>query len=109
MDTNIVTPAEVGDIFRLYGEQFRQCYNLTSRHIRAMNAIKNCRTRALGSHSDTCDQCGYVRVYYNSCRNRHCPKCQGLNQTKWVDKRIPTATSIFFSGMIVPTFAGKKL
>jgi len=86
MDTNIVTPAEVGDIFRLYGEQFRQCYNLTSRHIRAMNAIKNCRTRALGSHSDTCDQCGYVRVYYNSCRNRHCPKCQGLNQTKWVDK-----------------------
>ena len=86
METNIIAPVEVGDIFRLYGEQFRQRYNLPKRHVRAMNAIKNCRTRALGSHSDRCDKCGHVRVYYNSCRNRHCPKCQGLNQTIWVDK-----------------------
>jgi len=86
MDANIMTPAEVGDIFRLYGGQFRQHYNLPKRHVRAMNAIKNCRTRALGSHTDKCDQCGNTRVFYNSCRNRHCPKCQGLNQTKWVDK-----------------------
>jgi len=86
METNIIAPAEVGDIFRLYGEQFRQRYNLPKRHIRTMNAIKNCRTRALGSHSDRCDKCGHVRVFYNSCRNRHCPKCQGLNQTIWVDK-----------------------
>lgn len=86
MNTNIIAPAGVGDIFRLYGEGFRGRYNLPKRHIRAMNAIKNCRTRALGSHSDHCDQCGHVRVYYNSCRNRHCPKCQGLNQTIWADK-----------------------
>jgi phage FluMu protein Com len=86
MDTIIIAPAEVGDIFRLYGEGFRQRYKLPKRHVRAMNAIKNCRTRELGSHSDRCDQCGHVRVYYNSCRNRHCPKCQGLNQTIWVDK-----------------------
>ena len=86
METNIIAPAEVGDVFRLYGEGFLQRYNLPKRHLRAMNAIKNCRTRALGSHSDRCDTCGHVRVYYNSCRNRHCPKCQGLNQTIWVDK-----------------------
>jgi len=86
METNIIAPAEVGDIFRLYGEQFRQRYKIPKRHVRAMNAIKNCRTRALGSHSDRCDKCGHIRIYYNSCRNRHCPKCQGLNQTIWVDK-----------------------
>jgi len=86
MDSNIFAPTEVGDIFRLYGEQFRQRYKLPRRHVKTMNAIKNCRTRALGSHSDKCDKCGHVRVFYNSCRNRHCPKCQGLNQTKWVDK-----------------------
>jgi len=82
MDMNIMTPAEVGDIFRLYGEQFRQHYNISQRHVRAMNAIKNCRTRALGSHSDKCDHCGHIRINYNSCRNRHCPKCQ----EKWADK-----------------------
>lgn len=86
MDTNIIAPAEVGDIFRLYGQQFRQRYNLPKRNLRAMNAIKNCRTSALGSHTDICDKCGHISVYYNSCRNRHCPKCQGLNQTRWVDK-----------------------
>jgi len=86
MDTNIIAPAEVGDVFRLYDELFRQRYKLSRRHLRAMNAIKRCRTRELGSHTDVCDKCGHTRVYYNSCRNRHCPKCQGLNQTKWVDK-----------------------
>jgi len=86
MEANKIVPAEVGDIFRLYDEQFRQRYKLSGRHIRAMNAIKHCRTHALGSHSDKCEKCGHVRVSYNSCRNRHCPKCQGLNQTKWVDK-----------------------
>jgi hypothetical protein len=86
MDTNILAPAEVGDIFRLYDEKFRQHYKLTRRHLRAMNAIMNCRTSAMGSHTDKCDKCGHISVYYNSCRNRHCPKCQGLNQTRWVDK-----------------------
>jgi len=86
MEVNTIVPAEVADIFRLYGQQFRQQYKLPLRHLRAMNAIKNCRTRALGSHTDVCDTCGHTSVYYDSCRNRHCPKCQGLNQTKWADK-----------------------
>ena len=86
METNTIVPAEVADIFRLYGQQFRQQHKLPLRHLRAMNAIKNCRTRALGSHTDVCDKCGHTSVYYDSCRNRHCPKCQGLNQTKWADK-----------------------
>jgi hypothetical protein len=81
-----IAPAKVGDIFRLYSEPFRQRYNLPKRHIRAMNAIKHCRTRAMGSHSDICQKCGHTRIYYNSCRNRHCPQCQSLNQAKWVDK-----------------------
>lgn len=82
MDTNIIAPAEVGDIFRLYGQQFRQRYNLPKCHLRAMNAIKNCRTSALGSHTDICDKCGHISVYYNSCRNRHCPKCQRSKSNK---------------------------
>jgi len=86
MQSSKIVPAQVGDIFRLYGEQYRQRYKLSKRHLRAMNAIMNCRTRALGSHSYACEKCGHIRVYYNSCRNRHCPQCQKLNQTIWVDK-----------------------
>lgn len=79
-------PVEVSDVFRLYGEQFRQMYKLPSQHRKTMFAIQHCRTPAMGSHADTCDKCGHVRITNNSCRNRHCPKCQGLNKTKWIDK-----------------------
>ena len=52
-----------------------------------MTAIEECRTAALGGHVEQCDQCGHQRVWYNSCRNRHCPTCQSLARAAWIDAR----------------------
>ena len=52
-----------------------------------MTAIERCRTAALGGHVDQCDQCGHQRISYNSCRNRHCPKCQSLARAEWLEDR----------------------
>jgi predicted Zn-ribbon and HTH transcriptional regulator len=77
---------ELADIFNSYGEAFFDKHELCPDQIKAYNAIRNCRTARLGGHSDQCDHCGYTRNSYNSCRNRHCPKCQFLRKAKWVDK-----------------------
>jgi len=68
---------EVADIFRRYGEAFRQAlgHALSRAQRRVMSAIETCRTAVLGGHVEECDQCGHQRHAYNSCRNRHCPKC----------------------------------
>lgn len=76
----------VGDIIRQHGQQFRQQYHMSGEQQKVFFAVKNCRTLAMGGHADQCDQCGHQRFFYNSCRNRHCPQCQGLKQTKWVEK-----------------------
>ena len=70
---------EVADIFRRYGEAFRQEYACHLGYVerRIMGAITACRTAVLGGHVEQCDDCGAARIAYNSCRNRHCPKCQG--------------------------------
>ncbi len=70
---------EVADIFRRHGDAFRaaQGARLSIDQRRAMAAIETCRTAALGGHAEQCEDCGQIRVAYNSCRNRHCPKCQG--------------------------------
>lgn len=78
---------EVADIFRAHGEAYRQRHLLTSDQLAAMRAIETCRTEVLGGHLDVCDGCGYSRPSYNSCRNRHCPKCQSLVQAKWIERR----------------------
>jgi hypothetical protein len=80
---------EVADIFRRHGEAFRvmQGNRLLSEQRRVMAAIEVCRTAALGGHVEQCDDCGLVRVAYNSCRDRHCPKCQGLARAQWVADR----------------------
>lgn len=57
---------------------------LTAHHRRTLAAIRRCRTAALGGHVDACEECGHLRISYNSCRNRHCPKCQGLNKEMWI-------------------------
>ena len=67
---------EVADIFRLGGQAYRSKHKLSKPQHKAMRAIEQCRTAALGGHIDACDECGHVRISYNSCRNRHCPKCQ---------------------------------
>ncbi|MEW6666614.1 MAG: IS91 family transposase [Thermodesulfobacteriota bacterium] len=78
---------EVADVFRAYGLAYRRAHEMPLRHMRAMRAIEICRTAELGGHKDKCDQCGRLRVSYNSCRNRHCPKCQGLDKERWLEAR----------------------
>ena len=78
---------EVQDIFQQYGQAFRQNHKLPKNVQKAMSAIENCRTSTLGGHMDTCDECGYSRISYNSCRNRHCPKCQTLTKEQWIESR----------------------
>jgi Putative transposase/Transposase zinc-binding domain len=80
---------EVADVFRRYGESYRQQHgaSLSTAQYRAMSAIELCRTAALGGHVERCDGCGYQRIAYNSCRNRNCPKCQGLARAQWLEDR----------------------
>jgi hypothetical protein len=85
-----VRPAlEVADIFRRHGAAYRtaQADRLSNSQRRAMAAIEACRTAVLGGHVEQCEDCGETRVAYNSCRNRHCPKCQGLARAHWLVKR----------------------
>lgn len=78
---------EVQDIFAAYAEQYRQKHRLSIVQHKSMNAILNCRTERLGGHLDTCSNCGETKPSYNSCRNRHCPKCQTLAKERWIDAR----------------------
>jgi hypothetical protein len=80
---------EVADIFRHYGEAYRQAHagHLGRVERRVMSAIELCRTAALGGHVEQCQDCGTIRVAYNSCRNRHCPKCQGQEREEWLAAR----------------------
>jgi hypothetical protein len=80
---------EVADIFRAAGTSYRlaQAGHLSLAQLKVMSAIQNYRTAALGGHVEGCDDCGYLRVAYNSCRNRHCPKCQGAAARAWLAER----------------------
>jgi Putative transposase/Transposase zinc-binding domain len=80
---------EVADVFRRYGEAYRQKHgtSMSSEQRRVMTAIAVCRTAALGGHLERCDQCGHERNCFNSCRDRHCPKCQSLARAEWIEKR----------------------
>jgi hypothetical protein len=80
-------PVEVADILRAYGPLYKNGHNLPIRHLRAMRAIEICRTAELGGHIYKCDTCGAVSISYNSCRNRHCPKCQNLEKERWIEAR----------------------
>lgn len=77
----------LADVFRLHGETYTQENQLTPEQYKVMHAIMNCRTAILGGHVDQCDSCGQLHVFYNSCRNRHCPKCQSLRTLKWLEDR----------------------
>jgi hypothetical protein len=80
---------EVADIFRRYGNAYRQQHgaSLSSAQRRVMTAIEVCRTAALGGHLERCDCCNHERPCYDSCRDRHCPKCQSLARAAWVENR----------------------
>ncbi|MFC1563263.1 IS91 family transposase, partial [candidate division KSB1 bacterium] len=78
---------ELGDIFRKYGRSYREANMLLLYKLKSMSAIEQCRTSALGGHADECDSCGHIRISYNSCRNRHCPKCQSFAKEEWIENR----------------------
>jgi hypothetical protein len=80
---------EVADIVRAQGQCFLDRYrsSLDFQQLKALRAIQNCRTAALGGHFDACPQCGYRAISYNSCRNRHCPKCQAQARERWLAAR----------------------
>jgi len=81
---------EVADVFRRYGELYRHMHgaSMSGEQRRVMAAIEVCRTAVLGGHLERCDQCDYERNCFNSCRDRHCPKCQSLARAQWIEHRL---------------------
>jgi hypothetical protein len=75
---------EVADVVRQYGASFLQAYPTSHPQRAALRTLARCRTAALGGHVEQCDGCAHRRIAYNSCRNRHCPKCQGQQRAKWM-------------------------
>src|SRR5262244_3196280 len=80
---------EVADVFRRHGAAYRDTHgaSLCTAQRRVMSAIELCRTAALGGHVERCDHCDHQRICYNSCRDRHCPKCQSLARAQWLEDR----------------------
>ena len=78
---------ELADIFRTHGPAYGQAHRLPSTHHKVIRDIQACRTAALGGHREHCHRCGFARIAYNSCRNRHCPKCQTLTKARWLEAR----------------------
>lgn len=79
---------ELADIVRAHGKAYARRHALSLEQRRALRDILRCRTAALGGHLEQCTACGEERPAYNSCRNRHCPKCQALPQARWVERQI---------------------
>jgi len=78
---------QVADVLEAHWSQVQQSGSYNSWQMRTLNAVRRCRTAAVGSHVDGCTSCGHLRISYNSCRNRHCPKCQGTEREKWIQAR----------------------
>jgi hypothetical protein len=78
---------ELADIFRLYGDDYRRSYAVSYEQLKVMHHIEICRTAELGGHLEQCDRCAFEQIAYNSCRDRHCPKCQTLTKEKWLNDR----------------------
>src|ERR1700719_2118255 len=80
---------EVADIFGAHGPACRQAHagHVSRDQLKVMSAIERCRTAALGGHVERCEDCAYTTIAFNSCRNRHCPKCQGATARQWLAER----------------------
>ena len=79
---------ELADIVRLHGDDYRRSHPPPLSHLKILRDIERCRTAALGGHLQRCDHCGVEKPAYNSCRNRHCPKCQCLAKARWREARV---------------------
>ncbi len=100
---------ELADILLKYKDKFLNKNKLCPQQIKAIEDIIKCRTSELGGHISQCNQCGYKHQSYNSCRNRHCPKCQFIKQVQWVDKLKSKLLPIrhFHLVFIIPQFLHK--
>ncbi len=78
---------EIQDIFKEHGSEYIFKHHPPSHIQKVIRAIQNCRTATMGGHADFCEECGYTQISYNSCRNRHCPKCQALSKERWIMAR----------------------
>jgi hypothetical protein len=80
---------EIADIFRDHGAAWRSAHagHVSRDQLKVMSAIESCRTAALGGHVARCEKCAHIQISYNSCRNRHCPKCQGAMAKDWLAAR----------------------
>ena len=78
---------ELADIFRHYGQSYAKTHRLSAAQQKFMRAVETCRTAELGGHLKQCDMCGFEHPSYNSCRNRHCPKCQSLAKAQWLQEQ----------------------
>jgi hypothetical protein len=78
---------ELADIFRLYADDYNRSHAVSYEQLKVMHHIQICRTAVLGGHVEQCDQCAFEQIAYNSCRNRHCPKCQTLTKERWLNDR----------------------
>ena len=101
---------EVADVFRRFGPAFRDRHgaSLSTARWKAMRAIENCRTALLGGHVERCGDCGHQRVSFNSCRDRSCPKCQGLARAQWLEDRQAELLDVPYFHVVftVPTVIG---
>ena len=95
---------EVADLFRLYGDTYRQRYGVSASQQKVIDALLACRTAQLGGHAERCPQCGFARYASSSCRNRHCPQCQTWTTAQWVVARQAEllATPYFHTVFTVP-------
>ncbi len=91
---------EVADIFGRFGASYLEQYSTSAQQRRVMAAITACRTAALGGHVERCDQCSHERNAYNSCRDRHCPKCGALAREQWVQARTAELLPIPYFHMV---------
>jgi len=82
------TALAVGDILRVHGDAYRAKHPVTPEQAQVMRRLADCRTAALGGHVDACTGCGWTRISYNSCRDRHCPKCQAGKRAAWLETRL---------------------
>ena len=100
----------MADVFRRFGPAFREQHDasLSGVRRRAMIAIESCRTAALGGHVERCGACGHQRIAYDSCRNRNCPKCQGLARAQWIADRQAELLDVPYFHVVftVPTVIG---
>lgn len=79
-------PQGLAGVLALHADAYCRAHKLPAQHRKVLFAVQACRTKLLGGHLNECNSCGSIKIFYNSCRNRHCPKCQYLNKERWVDK-----------------------